>query len=100
MKGSVIYFTKIQERRANKKFENILYGYDLMGIKCIQIRKSLYSIIATFENGDRWELLCPSENMRGRKFNISYVPRDPDEDKIILVKAMTVAHPYNGIIYY
>lgn len=100
MRGAVFYFTKVQEKRANEQFENILYGYDLMGIKCIQIRKSLHLIVATFENGDRWDLLYPSENMKARKFNISYVPHEPDEDKIILVKAITMALPYNGIIYY
>ena len=102
MKGQVIYFTDEQKQRADIKFEEILMGYDFLSIKCVNMKKTRNSIVAIFDNGDLWELNKYFENIRGKKCNISYIPRESndDHDRLMIVKAMTVAFPYNGIIYY
>ena len=100
MKGAVFYCTKVQKERANEKFENILYGYDMLDIKCVKFIKLKEQMSAYFENGDCWELLPLRENVRGKKFNIAYVPREPNPDMLLLISACTTLYPYNGIIYY
>ena len=52
MRGTVFYFTKVQEERANEQFDKILYGYDMLGIKCVKFIKCKNRISVYFENGD------------------------------------------------
>lgn len=100
MKGAVFYFTKVQKERANEKFEQILYGYDMLGIKCVKFIKLKEQMSAYFENGDCWKLLLFQENTRADKMNIAYVPREPDPNALMLIKARTTCLPYNGVIHY
>lgn len=100
MRGAVFYFTKVQEERANERFDKILYGYDMLGIKCVKFMKLKEQMSAYFENGDCWELLKFQENVRAKKINIAYVPRDPEPSALMLIKTLTTCYPYNGVIYY
>lgn len=100
MKGAVFYFTQVQKERANEKFETILQGYDKLGIKCVKFIKLKEQMSAYFENGDCWKLLLFQENTRAYKVNIAYVPREPDPNALMLIKASTICPPYNGVIYY
>lgn len=100
MRGTVFYFTKVQEKRANEKFDKILYGYDMLGIKCVKFIKCKNHISVYFENGDFWELLQYRENVHAKRVNIAYVPRDPDPNALMLIKTLTTCYPYNGVIYY
>lgn len=100
MKGAVFYFTQVQKRRASEEFEKILYGYDMLGIKCVKFIKVKEQMTAHFENGDCWKLLLFQENTRADKMNIAYVPREPDPNALMLIKARTICPPYNGVIYY
>ena len=100
MKGAVFYFTQVQKERADEKFEKILSGYDMLGIKCVKFIKLKEQMSAYFENGDCWKLLLPRENTRADRINIAYVPREPDPNMLMLIQARTTCLPYNGIIYY
>lgn len=100
MKGAIIYFTKEQYEWADQKFEHILYNYDMLQIKCIKLIKTKHNIRAMFENGDSWEMFSFNESVRGKKVNISYVPHDTKPEILNIIKAMTVALPFNGIVFY
>ena len=53
-----------------------------------------------FENGDSWEMFSFNESIRGKKINISYVPHNTKPEILNIIKAMTVALPFNGIVFY
>lgn len=100
MKGAVFYFTQVQKKRADEKFERILSGYDMLGIKCVKFMKTKEQMSAYFENGDCWKLLLLRENTRADRINIAYVPRDPDPNILMSIQARTTCLPYSGVIYY
>lgn len=100
MKGAVFYFTQVQKKRADEKFEKILSSYDMLGIKCVKFMKMKEQMSAYFENGDCWKLLLLRENTRADRINIAYVPRDPDPNILMLIQARTTCLPYSGVIYY
>lgn len=100
MKGAIIYFTKEQQERADQKFEHILHNYDILQIKCIKLIKTKQNIRAVFENGDSWEMFSFNENICGKKININYIPNDTKPEILNIIKAMTTALPFNGIVFY
>lgn len=99
-RSGILFYASPKKKRANEKFEKILQGYDMLGIKCVKFIKLKEQMSAYFENGDCWKLLLFQENTRADKMNIAYVPREPDPNALMLIKARTTCLPYNGVIHY
>lgn len=99
MKGTIWYYE--DKIKAKKKFDNLIQKYKSIGIEPVRKIESHNSEYVIFPNEDRWDIRKGSDSARGIRANISYVPADmPIEIIHTIIKPVTIALPYNGIIYY
>ena len=77
------------------KEEYLFSGYKI--VEEIDSKNSRINIII-FDNGDIWKVVPPNDSARGNKANLSYVDSNiTDMDILSIIRACTVAKPWNAI---
>lgn len=84
----------------NKKLEQMIEDYSQTKINMTSYMHSKYGSIVSFENGDRWRVVLPSDRRRGERCNIAYIDRTIDKktvDEVIFPSL--IRYPYTAYKY-
>lgn len=88
--------------QANEILHTIIEKYEDCGIYLLDDIKTRLSRQIILDNEDSWSIVKISDSARGRRCNISYIPKAMKDDALIrtIVIPCTRMKPYTAIQYY